>query len=318
MKKAWMIAALALILLGIGVFVAALAVNDWDFSRLGTGSYETATAEITEEFDSIAISVDTADVSIRRSEDGQCRLVTRAERDTEHTATVKDGVLCIEFSDERSFLRRLLQFSFGSPSVTLYLPDDAYAALTVETATGDTDIPRGFSFGSIEAKGSTGDFSSGASVSGLLKVTLSTGRATVTGCSVGALQLETSTGSIRLSEVACSGAVSIQVNTGDIELSDVAALTLTASADTGDVALRRVRIGGQLSVTTDTGEVSLTSSDAETVHIRTTTGDVTGSFLSDKIVYASSDTGKVDVPHLTSGGICEITTDTGRIRITIE
>ena len=56
----------------------------------------------------------------------------------------------------------------------------------------------------------------------------------------------------------------------------------------------------------------------EEVFITTDTGNVDGSFLTDKVVLTQTDTGDVDVPKLTSGGRCEITTDTGDISISIK
>jgi DUF4097 and DUF4098 domain-containing protein YvlB len=75
---------------------------------------------------------------------------------------------------------------------------------------------------------------------------------------------------------------------------------------------------GKLTITADTGDISFKHCDGGEVYITANTGDVRGNFLTDKIIFAESDTGRVDVPHLTSGGKCEITTDTGNINITIE
>ena len=51
--------------------------------------------------------------------------------------------------------------------------------------------------------------------------------------------------------------------------------------------------------------------------VETDTGDVTGSLLSDKVFITKSDTGSIDVPKTVTGGKCEITTDTGDIKIEI-
>ena len=50
----------------------------------------------------------------------------------------------------------------------------------------------------------------------------------------------------------------------------------------------------------------------------TDTGDVKGSLLSEKIFIPTTDTGDVDVPKTVTGGRCEITTDTGDIKITVK
>ena len=58
-------------------------------------------------------------------------------------------------------------------------------------------------------------------------------------------------------------------------------------------------------------------SDAAEIFVQTSTGDVEGSLLSSKVFIANTDTGKVDVPKSITGGRCEITTDTGDIRISV-
>ena len=58
--------------------------------------------------------------------------------------------------------------------------------------------------------------------------------------------------------------------------------------------------------------------DAETIYVNTDTGSVTATLLTDKMFIIETDTGSVDVPKSITGGRCEITTDTGNIRITIE
>ena len=73
----------------------------------------------------------------------------------------------------------------------------------------------------------------------------------------------------------------------------------------------------KFSVTRTTGYVKLDGCDASEIVIKTDTGDVTGTLLTEKVFIAHTDTGRVKVPNTTSGGRCEITTDTGNIKITI-
>ena len=51
--------------------------------------------------------------------------------------------------------------------------------------------------------------------------------------------------------------------------------------------------------------------------VKTDTGDISGSLLSDKIFLTETDTGSIKVPQSVNGGKCELTTDTGDIRITV-
>ena len=59
-------------------------------------------------------------------------------------------------------------------------------------------------------------------------------------------------------------------------------------------------------------------SDAEELFIKTDTGDVTGTLLSAKEFVYETDTGRVKLPETTTGGKCEIITDTGDIHIEIK
>ena len=56
---------------------------------------------------------------------------------------------------------------------------------------------------------------------------------------------------------------------------------------------------------------------AAEILIKTDTGDVKGSLLSEKVFVVQTDTGSIDVPKTVSGGRCEITTDTGDIKISL-
>ena len=81
--------------------------------------------------------------------------------------------------------------------------------------------------------------------------------------------------------------------------------------------MKNVTVSGTISVERSTGDVFFDRCDAAALSVATDTGDVTGTLLSDKVFITQTDTGSVDVPPTTSGGICGITTDTGDIRMDI-
>ena len=82
--------------------------------------------------------------------------------------------------------------------------------------------------------------------------------------------------------------------------------------------LNDVIVSNKLNLTTSTGSVILTDSDAEEIYIETSTGTVKGTLLSPKIFHATSELGRVKVPKTTTGGKCEIETETGSITIEIK
>lgn len=304
--------ALILILVGGAAFTVLLAHCDWEFTKLSEKRYETHTYEITESIDRLFISADTADIRILPAEDSICRIVTRDHRDITYTPTVEDGTLTVAHSDERAWHDHITFFG-GRSTVTVYLPAGEYAALTVDTSTGDVEIPRDFTFGSMKITLSTGDITTSASVTGEARFAASTGDMTLTGLSAGTLTLAVSTGDITLADVACAGRIAITVTTGDTRMTSVSMGSLTTKGSTGDIRMTDTVAEGTLSIERSTGDVTLDGCDAAEVFIRTSTGDVCGRFLTDKVFLVETSSGDREVPRTTSGGRCEITTSSGDV-----
>jgi len=313
--KVWIIAASILCLIGVGVVVLSACAADFNFDKFDTSNYETNTIEINEVFQSISINSDTSDIVFVKSDDGNCRVVCVEREKESHTVSVENGVLNITLQDERKWYD-YINIGFNTPSITLYLPESYYNNLTIKEDTGDINIPKEFKFEAIDITLSTGEVTFSASVEGLGKIKASTGDITLRDLSVGDLDISLSTGKVSITNVQ-SGSLTSTGSTGDLELTNVTVTNkLSVNRSTGDVKLERCD-AGELSIKTDTGDVKLERCDAGELSIKTDTGDVKGSLLSDKIFIVDTDTGRKDVPHTTNGGICEITTDTGDIKIEI-
>ena len=315
--KRWLLTAAALILIGVLIFVGVMARNHWDFSALGNTRFETNTYNITQEFKNISIRTGTAGITVAPSADGKCSVVFYEKEKERHTASVQDGTLTIDVTDTRSWIDHLNFFSFGSPTITLYLPQGGYDSLFIEERTGDITIPEGFTFGSVDISASTGDVEYSASASGEVQISLSTGAIHIDNINAGELDLTTSTGRVEVSSVTCGGDVAVTVSTGKTMLSDISCESVISSGSTGMVVLTNVIAEESITIARSTGDVKLEKCDAGELFIKTDTGDVTGTLLSEKVFLAQSDTGRVDVPGTVTGGRCEITTDTGDIRIEI-
>ena len=316
MKKGIIIVAAVLVAAGVALFAVALVSAKFDWSALGTTQYETNNYAAEGDFQKIEINTDRTDVTLEPSGNGNCYVVCRERTNVKHTVTVEEGTLRITAVDERTWIDRI-EFYTQRLSMTVYLPQTAYEALTVSGSTGDVTVPKTLSFDSVDIRGSTGNVAIFAPVTGLLKVETSTGDISVSGAHVGSMALTVDTGKIDLSAVACEGALSIGVDTGRITMTDVTCQTFSSTGDTGDITLKNVVVAEGLSVTRDTGDVCFENSDAAEITVTTSTGNVTGTLRSAKTFQASSSTGRVRVPEGTTGGLCRITTSTGRIEITL-
>ena len=143
----------------------------------------------------------------------------------------------------------------------------------------------------------------------------------------GDMEISTSTGDITLKELNDAGMPDLETNTGDISLTDVNCLSLAIESSSGDITLKNVcaspftAMEPNFVISTGTGDVELISCDGYSIEIETDTGDVRGSLLSEKRVFAESNTGNIDIPPLPDEfgmGFCKVETDTGDIRIEIK
>ena len=314
--KIWVLAASAMILLGLLIFGGAMMALKWDFLKLSTGKYQTSTHEITEAFGGIAINTDTAQIMLAVGEGEACTVVCHEREKVTHSVAVKDGTLVIESVDARKWYEHI-GFDFGTPKITVYVPQGVYGALQIRSSTGDIEVSKELAFESMDIKVSTADVKNSARVLGNMKIKANTGDIFVENTAAGALDLSVSTGKVSVSSVQCAGDVAVSVSTGKTSLSDLVCKSVTSSGDTGDISLKNVVATGSFSIERSTGDVHFDRCDAASLVIKTSTGDVTGSLLSEKVFFAKTDTGKVEVPKTATGGSCEIITDTGDIRISI-
>ncbi len=315
--KIWLVIGASFILVGCMLFGGIMAMLKWDFTKLSTNKFVTNDYEISEDYKNISINNDTADILFLPSENGETSVSCKELENLKHSVSVKDETLVIELNDTRKWYE-YIGINFGSSKITVYMPADEYGNLFVKESTGNIDLPKDFSFESIDISTSTGDVKSRASASGSVKIKTSTGHICAENISAGDLDLSVTTGDIKACDVKCDGDLKIRVTTGKIYLSDVACKSLTTNGSTGNVSLKNVIASGKFSIERSTGDVKFEKCDASEIFVKTDTGKVKGSLLSDKVFITSTDTGSVSVPKSTAGGRCEIETDTGDIRITIE
>lgn len=296
--KVWLIAAASLVLAGGLIFGGVMTMLGWDFSKLSTNKLITNTHAITEDFQNISVTTKTADVTFVPTEDGKISVVCEEFESEKHTVSVQDGTLVIAMESSRKWYQHI-GFHFGTPKITVSLPQGEYGRLALKGSTGDVALPGGFTFGAIDIAQSTGDIR-------------------VENAVVGALNLSVSTGKVTVSNVTCDGDFRLNVTTGKANIVDTTCRNLISEGDTGDLVLENVIATEKFTIERDTGDITFESCDAAEIFVETDTGDVTGSLLSEKIFFAETDTGKVDVPKSVTGGRCEIETDTGNIRITVK
>ena len=273
--------------------------------------------ELTGDISNFDIDLQTADFEMKLATDGNKRVVCRETTKDVHEVNLVDGTLSIKYKDLRKWHEKLFVFDYHRNKVTVYLPADTFESFKFHASTGDVIMPHNYTFNSFDALLSTGDIKTEANVTGATKIETTTGHIYLTGMNTNSVDIKASTGSINLKDVVVTEDININVTTGAIKLDNVMAKNYTSTSSTGDVTLKNSIFENEIKITTTTGDVTFDRSDAATVEVNTTTGDVSGTFLSSKIFYAQSTTGRINVPPSTTGGLCKVNTTTGDISLSI-
>ena len=315
--KIWLLTAASLIVLGGVSFTATACSIGWDFKKFSTVTLETNAHEITESFQNISMNVTTADVTFLPSESGACKVVCYENVKEKHSVTVENGTLTVKAVNDRAWYDYLTVTGDGDAKITVYLPQTEYTSLTVQTDTGDLNIPNSFTFDSVHINGSTSDVEFSASVQNTLTVKVSTGDISLKTLTAGTVDLTVSTGEIEINSVTVEHNLTTKSSTGEAELTNVTCKTYTHSGSSSDVEMKNVIVSEKMHIEVSTGDVEFEGCDAGEIYIKTSTGNVEGSLLTEKDFHADSNTGKVHTPDSKVGGKCEITSSTGNIFITL-
>jgi len=315
--KIWIIVATCLVVIGVTIFAATMSANGWNFNLLATNNYVTNTHDIKEEFKNISIDIDTADITFKLDNANQPRIECFDEENVKYSVLVADDTLKISLVDNRKWYEHI-GINFENSKITIYLPKEEYAVLSIKTNTSDIEIPKEFKFDNADISVSTGDVNLLCTALDFIKIKSTTGDICVQDIEAKMLDVSVSTGKIIAENISCVNDVKMSVDTGKASLKNVSCQNLVSNGNTGDLILQNVIAKEKFSLERNTGDIKFEACDANELLIKTDTGDIKGTLLTDKIFITNSDTGSIDVPKTTVGGKCEVTTDTGDINLSIK
>jgi DUF4097 and DUF4098 domain-containing protein YvlB len=213
------------------------------------------------------------------------------------TVTVENGALTIIRRDTRKWYQRMGISWVDVPAVTVYLPEAEYQSLTVQTVSGEIEVPADFTFAEIKAESTSGDLTLRAKVTDGVTARSVSGDITLDGA---------------------SGEIQIETTSGDVEVSRSATQTLTVTTTSGEIDLENVSVRQGAYITSVSGDVELERFDAGSIHITTVSGDVEGSLCSPKNFAVETTSGDIQTPRSNSdAGECAVTTTSGDVRLTL-
>lgn len=318
-----LLTAVILIVIGCVTFVIALAAAGWDIGKIGVNNTDMEKHVYTpgEEFTEISVALSSEDLKFALAEDGVCRVETYTHKKAVPTVEIVGGKLQVSVADNRSWNEHVVFFSCGNvgASVTVYLPQKAYDSMQVTIGSGNTEIASCGRFGRITVGGASGNILCRDAEAETLTLGTASGNIEVRNLSFSAAELSTASGNILFKSSAVTDAhVTAHTASGRIQLKDMACGGLNLETASGEVALEGVTASGAAHITTTSGAVRFRSSDAASIKVKTTSGDVSGTLLSDKIFATHTQSGWVDTPASASGGLCEIETISGSVRISVQ
>lgn len=273
---------LACILIGMGLILSlgAMAGMKFDLSRIHTATYHLTSHTVEESFTSISVDVQECSVRLLPSQDGVCRVECPENEDVTYSISVEQQTLTVVEKDTRPWWGRIqIGFNLGNMELTIYLPEQTYQNLSVETISGDVSIPDSFSFDSAN--------------------------------------VHNTSGAVRFS-AGVAQELTIETISGNLDVTGVKPQTLTLQTTSGEVNIARGIVGGSCRIDSVSGGVNLIDCDANALEISTISGDVSASLRTGKDFSTQTVSGNVDVPSSTSGGTCQISTVSGNITCTIE
>ena len=248
--KTTLIAAAALVLLGVIIFLIALAVGG--FRASGLSSTVTANKVYTESADnpinSIIIDYENADVYVTF---GDTLSVSYSELYTKGGEQISD-IFLTDGSGNLSIRERLMPFkNIGfdatEPRITVTLPRDRAVSLNVETDNGDIDL-----------------VGNGLTVSNLVLNT-DNGDVELSQISANKISVSTDNGSIEAKNLTATEAIKLDTENGEIDLEgSISAASLEVEVDVGDISHEGgVITANRVSLSTSVGEIEVTLAGAQ-------------------------------------------------------
>ena len=259
----------------------------------GNAKAEVNTYEFDDVINSVIIETTSFDVRIVKVIGEKAVVILREADLLRHDVEYSNGTLRI--------VKRKTEGAVNAVNIPLeievQLPEEKYSLIDIATGSGNITVGPDFSFEEAVYNTSSGGVLSDADVSGTLRSA-------------------TSSGNQHINNVYGKSVEAVSTS-GDITMSAVYGTGVSVHTDSGTVDLRDVVIKGELQIITTSGDVDLSRCDAGGIAVKTTSGDVTGELLSGKEFSTSTGSGSIRIPESTTGGICEIKTGSGDIRITV-
>lgn len=293
---------IVLSIIGFAVFRRSVAA-----STNSGDAYEYKEEYIDEKFTNLDLMEVSHNIVFRPSEDGKVKIAYYDKSNYNHDIKVTNGTLQISVRTYEAGAPWWSRFTFHidldgfgtsneDPTTTIYLPEDSYGSLKINTTSGDIQIPEKYAFDGVKFNTVSGDVEALCSMTGSIEADTTSGEVTFKNLNATDLDIDTISGNIVVSDSTVSGITSISATSGEISLTKLKTTDLKTNTVSGDVRLEDL--------------------DTKTANIDTTSGDVSGNILGDHEYDVDTTSGEVELPSNIKGmDLIEIDTTSGDVNL---
>ncbi|MBQ4191480.1 MAG: DUF4097 family beta strand repeat protein [Clostridiales bacterium] len=298
----------AMVALGIVFSVLGFMVFRNTYRKDSSKAPEKNEVVISDSFTNIEVSEISDEVIIKPSEDGEVKVEYYDYDEIVHEVDVKGDTLTVEVKDihggepwwtriQFGFdLERIINNSDYDTQTVIYLPEDSYGSLKVNTVSGEIEVPEKYAFNDVAINTTSGSITCDCTVTGDIEIGTVSGEITFSSVNSNKFKASSTSGSVKLSNAKVSGAVTIDTVSGEIILNDVES--------------------GSLNTNSVSGEVTFTNLTSDDVNIDTTSGEVSGTITGDHEYDIDTVSGDISLPSDIKGeAMVNISTVSGDVEI---
>lgn len=255
-KKIIILAACVFIVVGFILALSALVMLKFDLSKLNTLDYHITTYPVQDSFSAIRIDVTDCDVQLLPSQDGTCRVECPESKTSRYTVEVKQDTLTVSQNETRTWYHHIGIY-LGPVELTIYLPQDQYERLSVDSLSGTVSVPDHFSFDNLQVYTTSGSVYLAAQVTEEACVDTVSGELELTGTQPQALRLQSTSGNVTLTD--CDArAIHIETISGNVSAALTSSKTFSVQSVSGDVRTPQGTTGDLCEISTVSGNITCT------------------------------------------------------------
>lgn len=207
----------------------------------------------------------------------------------------------------------------NAADITIALPAKSIGDFAVITKNGTVEAEDYFLFETVNASLSTenGEIHYGVGTTGQCFIENKGGKIFIENLQCDSIDTRIEAGEVHLDSLELKGKLNIESKKGEVYIDGVKCDSFNAVSESCNLDIKDFHSEVNIVAETESGNMKIRHSDTNVIRIKTVSGDVDASFESPKIYTVTSKSGTVNTPDSLSGGMCDIYSDSGDIRIKI-